>query len=307
MTNYIISFIAAAIRMAIPLAYAALGEMVCERAGILNIGIEGSMLCGAFFGYLAAWNSGSLLIGFMVGIFAAVILNMIHAYLSITLYQDQTICGVALNILALGVITFVFALSASSSGTASVETLPPVPIPALSQIPIIGELFFSNDVIVYLMYFIVLGLMIFFTRTYWGMELDAIGENPQAADTLGVQVVRKKYLAEVFCGAMCGIGGAYLTLVQVGRYTNNISGGRGYISLAIVVFGRRNPLGILLASVFFGAANALQYRLQNIGMPISSQFFNGLPYLLTILALLITSRRDSTPEGLAKPYIRSKR
>ena len=157
------------------------------------------------------------------------------------------------------------------------------------------------------MFALIILLMIFFNKTFWGMSLDSIGEKPKAADTAGIHVSRWKYAAEIFCGAMCGIGGAYLTLVQVGRYTNNVTSGRGYIALAIVVFGRRSPLGVFLASLFFGAANALQFRLQNMGIPLPTQFFTGLPYLMTIFALLITAGRGSDPKSLGKPYVRSAR
>lgn len=307
MLEYILSFIEAMIRMSVPLTFASLGETVCERAGIINIGIEGSLLGGAFFGYLATYHTGSLLIGFLAGIAAGIIINLIHAVLSIYLCQDQTVCGVALNILSLGFITFLFTLSDSSAGTVSIDTLQSISVPLLSRIPVIGRILFQNDLIVYIMFALIILLMIFFNKTFWGMSLDSIGENPKAADTAGIHVSRWKYAAEIFCGAMCGIGGAYLTLVQVGRYTNNVTSGRGYIALAIVVFGRRSPLGVFLASLFFGAANALQFRLQNMGIPLPTQFFTGLPYLMTIFALLITAGRGSDPKSLGKPYVRSAR
>ena len=242
MGEYIISFIEAMLRMSVPLTFAALGEVVCERSGIINIGIEGSLLSGAFFGYLATYHSGKLFLGFLAGIAAGITINLIHAVLSIYLCQDQTVCGVALNILSLGFITFLFTLSESSAGTESVDTLGKLKIPGLSAIPVIGRILFQNDIVVYLMFIIIILLMYFFKKTFFGLSLDAVGENPQAADTAGINVYAWRYAAEVFCGAMCGIGGAYLTLVQVGRYTNNVTSGRGYIALAIVVFGRRSPL-----------------------------------------------------------------
>lgn len=307
MTEYIISFIEAMIRMSVPLTFAALGEVVCERSGIINIGIEGSLLSGAFFGYLTTYHSGSLILGFLAGIAAGIVINLIHAVLSIYLCQDQTVCGVALNILSLGFITFLFTLSESSAGTESINTLGKISIPGLSSIPIFGRILFQNDLIVYLMFVLIILLMFFFNKTFWGLSLDAVGENPQAADTAGISVFSWRYIAEIFCGAMCGIGGAYLTLVQVGRYTNNVTSGRGYIALAIVVFGRRSPVGVFGAALFFGAVNALQFRLQSMGVPLPTQFLTGLPYLMTVFALLITAGKGTDPESLSKPYLRNMR
>ncbi len=305
--TFILAFMAAAIRMAVPLTYASLGESISERCGIINIGLESFMLSGAFFGYTAAYYSGSLLVGFICGMLAGMLISLIHGVLTISLHQDQTIAGVALNIFTLGVVTFIFTVSASSSGGASIATLQSIPIPGLSSIPIIGDLLFNNDIVVYLLILLVVGTSFYLRRTFWGMELCAIGENPQAADSVGIRVYKIKYLAELFNGAMCGIGGAYITLAQVGRYTDNITSGRGYIALAIVVFGKRNPYGVMLASLFFGAANALQYRMQSIGIPLPSQLFVGLPYVLTVLALLVSARKGSDPMALGKPYIRSMR
>lgn len=184
-----------------------------------------------------------------------------------------------------------------------------MPIPILHKVPLIGEAFFQKDIVTYLLYVLMVILLWFFSKTAWGLSLIAVGENPQAADTVGLPVFRIKYLAALFNGAMGGLGGAYLILGQLGMFSENVTSGRGYIALSLVVFGRRNPLGICLATLFMGAANALQFKMQALGVEMPVQFFTGLPYLLTVIVLIFSAvkKNDSDPASLGKPYIRSMR
>lgn len=310
--GFLTAFFSAAVRLAVPLLFASLGEMVSQKAGTLNIGLESVMLSGAFVGFACAYLSGSLIIGFLGGMLGGALFSMLHAFISIYLRQNQSVTGTALNMFALGFTGFFYQIMASASALMpQINTLNTLPLPFLSQIPIIGEAFFNKDSITYLSYVMVILVAIFLNKTVWGMRLISVGENPQAADTVGIHVFRTKYLAALFNGIMSGLGGAYLILGQLGSFTENVTSGRGFIALSIVVFGRRKPLGVFLAALFMGAANALQYRMQALGVALPVQLFTGMPYILTIVVLLISSlskeRGSTEPAALGKPYIRSMR
>ena len=301
------AFLAAAVRTSMPILCAAIGEDASEKAGIINVGIEAVMICGAFFGFVGAFLSGSLLVGFLSGICGGIIISLLHAWLSIYHRQDQNVAGVALNLLATGISSYLFMLLVNKYDMPQIETLKSIRIPLLADIPIIGEAFFNNDIVTYFVYALIIVLIIFYKRTVFGMSLCAIGENPRAADTVGLPVFRTRYLAAVFNGFMGGLGGAYLILGQLGVFFENITAGRGFIALAVVVFGKRNPVGIFLASLFFGAAEAFQFRLQILNISLPIQLLTGLPYLLTALSLLLVAKRNTTPSALGKPYIRTSR
>ena len=305
------SFLSAAVRMAVPLAFAALGETVSQKAGTLNIGLEANMLGGAFLGFAVTYWTGSLSLGFLGGMTAGVCFSMIHAVFSIYLRQNQNVTGTALNLFAVGLTSYFFQVIVNQTAGLypQIQTLPIMPIPILHKVPLIGEAFFQKDIVTYLLYVLMVILLWFFSKTAWGLSLIAVGENPQAADTVGLPVFRIKYLAALFNGAMGGLGGAYLILGQLGMFSENVTSGRGYIALSLVVFGRRNPLGICLAALFMGAANALQFKMQALGVEMPVQFFTGLPYLLTVIVLIFSAvkKNDSDPASLGKPYIRSMR
>lgn len=306
--GFLTSFLAAAVRMSIPITCAALGETISEKAGIINVGLEAIMLSGAFFSFAVFYYTQSMVLGFLMGILAGVILSLLHAFLAVYLRQDHNVSGVALNFFSLGITSFLFGLMVRKAGTLpQTNTLPVLEIPLLSKLPVLGEAFFSRDIVSYLVFILVFVLWFFLKKTTWGLTLISVGENPRAADTVGICVNRVKYLSALFNGIMGGLGGAYLVIGQLGVFSENVTSGRGYISLAIVVFGKRNPIFVFLAALFFGAAQALQFRLQALGINLPSQFFNGLPYLLTVLVLLIGNKKSSEPAGLGTPYIRSMR
>ena len=305
------SFLSAAVRMAIPLAYAALGEMISQKSGTINIGLEANMLGGAFLGFAVTYWTGSLPLGFLAGMVAGACFSLLHAFFSIYLRQNQNVIGTALNLFALGLTSYMFQVIVNrTAGTyPQISTLPTLPIPLLCKIPLIGDAFFNKDIIAYLLYALIIVLVWFLNQTAWGMSLVSVGENPKAADTVGLPVFRIKYLAAAFNGLMSGLGGAYLVLGQLGMFSENVTSGRGYIALSLVVFGRRNPVGVCLAALFMGAANALQFKMQALGVDMPIQVFTGLPYVLTVLVLAISAlkKTDADPAALGKPYIRTMR
>ena len=305
------SFLSAAVRMAIPLAYAALGEMISQKSGTINIGLEANMLGGAFLGFAVTYWTGSLPLGFLAGMIAGVCFSLLHAFFSIYLRQNQNVIGTALNLFALGLTSYMFQVivNRTAGNYPQISTLPTLPIPLLCKIPLIGDAFFNKDIIAYLLYALIIVLVWFLNQTAWGLSLVSVGENPKAADTVGLPVFRIKYLAAAFNGLMSGLGGAYLVLGQLGMFSENVTSGRGYIALSLVVFGRRNPVGVCLAALFMGAANALQFKMQALGVDMPIQVFTGLPYVLTVLVLAISAlkKTDADPAALGKPYIRTMR
>ncbi|MEA4942593.1 MAG: ABC transporter permease [Oscillibacter sp.] len=308
---FLTSFLSAAVRMTVPLAYTALGETVSQRAGTLNIGLEANMLGGAFVGFAVAYRTGSLFWGFLGGMAAGAFFSMIHAFFSVYLRQNQNVVGTALNLFAVGLTSYLFQVivNKTSGSYPQIDTLPMLAIPGLSKLPLVGEAFFNKDIVTYLLYFLVGFLLWFFNRTMWGLSLISVGENPQAADTVGLPVFRIKYLAALFNGLMGGLGGAYLVLGQLGVFSENVTSGRGYIALSLVVFGHRHPVGVFLAALFMGAANALQFKMQALGVSLPIQVFTGLPYVLTVLVLVAgaVKKSNSDPAALGKPYIRTMR
>jgi simple sugar transport system permease protein len=302
------SLLSAGVRLSVPLIFGALGETVSQKAGTLNIGLESNMISGAFFGFAVTYWTGSLPLGFLAGMFAGAVFSMLHAFISHGLGQNQSVTGTALNLFAIGITSFLFSLINTTSLYPQVVTLQNLAIPYVSDIPVIGEVFFNKDIITYIAYIMIFVVAFFLKHTVWGMELVAVGENPQAADTVGIRVLKIRYGAALFNGLMNGLAGAFLTLVQLGSFSDSVTSGRGFIALALVVFGKRNPYGIFLGALFIGMANAMQFKLQifNIGLP--AQFFTGLPYILTIAALLFSaSKKGTEPASLGKPYIRSAR
>lgn len=305
--TFMTAFFAAAVRMAVPLAYAGLGETIAEKSGILNIGMEAVMLCGAFFSFAGAFLFGSIFMGLFCGILGGMAVSMIHAVLSIHLAQDQSVSGTALNIFALGATSFLYSLLNDGEGYKQIEPLTRIRIPVLADIPLIGSALFEQDILTYILYALILMVAWFYAKTKLGLAFAAIGENPRSADSAGIPVHQYQYIAMLFNGILGGIGGAHLVLVQVGNFSENMTSGRGYIALAAVILGRYTPGGMLGAALLFGAANALQIRLQAIGVPLPPQALAMLPYIITLVALLGSIGRNHAPESLSRPYIRGRR
>lgn len=305
--SFMTAFFAAAVRMAVPLAYAGLGETISEKSGILNIGMEGVMLCGAFFSFAGALLSGNNVVGLLCGILGGVLISMIHAVLSIHLAKDQSVSGISLNIFASGLTSFLCVLLVAGDGWKQLDPMKKIRIPGLADIPLIGSALFEQDILTYILYVLVLLVAWFYAKTKLGLAFAAIGENPRSADSAGIPVHKYQYVAMLLNGILGGIGGAHLVLVQVGNFAENMTSGRGYIALAAVILGRYTPGGVMGAALLFGAANALQIRLQAIGVPLPPQALAMLPYIITLVALLGSIGKDHAPENLSKPYIRGAR
>lgn len=302
------SFISAALRMAIPLALVGFGEAYSEKSGILNIGLEGIMLCGAFFGFITAYLTQSIAAGIGAGILGGMLVSGIHAFISITCRANQTIAGLALNFLAMGLTSYLFLIAfGRSTELPESPVVQPIAIPLLSQIPFFGSIMFNQDIFVYFTFIAAVFTWFLFFRSEWGINLHAVGEHPRAADSAGLNVSRIRYLSALTNGFFGGLAGCYLTLSLLGFFIENITSGKGYIALVVVILGRRNPIGIFLAALLIGSAETLQFRIQLIGSDIPSQVFIMFPYVLTILVLLFSIGKSKDPSALGIPFIRDSR
>jgi general nucleoside transport system permease protein len=304
--TFITGILAATIRMATPILITALGEMISERAGILNLGIEGIMIVGAFFGFWISFISGNLWLGLLSGGLAGALFGLIMGIASIRYRANQIVTGLGIWILCSGLSSFlnrrVFGIG---SDNRHIVTLEPVRIPFLSEIPIVGETLFNQNIIVYLAILLIPLSAYLLKKTSWGLNINAAGENPRAADAAGVNVSMVRYLAVIYGGMMAGLGGAYLPIAFYGLYTDDLSMGRGWMAIAVVVFGRWAPWGILGGSLIFGAASALQYRLQALNFPLPYQFILMLPYVVTLIFVILFVKGETGPSALARPYNRN--
>ncbi|MBQ4089218.1 MAG: ABC transporter permease [Clostridia bacterium] len=305
--SFLTALLASGVRMAIPLMYAGLGEMVSEKSGVLNIGLEGVMLCGAFFSFAGAYFTGSLFLGLIIGMIAGMLVGLLHAFVCVYGKQNQTVSGLAINMIGLGITSYLYKLMCDRFSHMQIEVLPQLNIPLLSDIPVIGPAFFQQDILAYVVYILLIAAFVFYRFTRTGLGMAAIGEKPMAADAAGIHVERKQFLACAINGLLGGAGGAYMIVAQLGLFSDNMTAGRGYIALATVILGRYCPGGVFLASLLFGVANGAQIRLQALGVELPMQLLAMLPYVITLLALLITSGRSREPESLAVPYIRGGR
>ncbi len=303
---------AAALRMATPLALAAIGGTICERSGVVNIALEGMMLTGAFFGTAVVLITNSPWLGVLAAIVSGVAMASVHAFASINLRSDQTVSGTAINLLALGVTGFLMELWYGHPGTTEqIAVLRPIfhfVSPGGGVFPEvwrwINGIFLSHTPIVYIAILIAIIAQWAVYRTKWGLRLRALGEHPRAVDTVGVNVYRGRWVAVLISGGLAGLAGANLTIEQVGSFTENMTNGRGFIALAANIFGRWTPVGSYLASLLFGFADALQIKLQILRGVISvpPQFFLMLPYVLTVIVLAGVIGRAVAPAASAIPY-----
>lgn len=296
------------VRMATPILLVALAELYSERAGLVNIGLDGIMTFGALAGFLACYITGNPYLGILAGAAGGIAVNMIYAFCTITLCAEQIVYGMAVNIFAPAVAAFVYRVYFGISSTMAQDTLmAPLAIPLLKDIPFLGSLLFNQTPMVYFAYLMVIFTSVFFSRTKAGLNYKAVGEYPKAAETLGIDVIRQKYVACVICGAMAGIGGAYLTTCYVNTYSDGIVAGRGFIALSAVIFGRWSAAGVLLACLFFGFCDALQLNLQVMSTSTPYQLFQMIPYVCTLAALAVFGIRKAGPKSVGKPYRREER
>lgn len=292
--------------LAIPLVFGALGGLLCERSGIINIAIEGQLLGGAFLAAVVATVTGSAYAGLIAAPVAGALVGLLLCVFSIKYVVNQIIVGVVLNVLVIGLTSYLFStvLQADSETWNSPPPLPVIPIPVLSEIPVIGPVLFRQTALVYIMYVVVAVLQIMIFRSRWGLRMRSVGEHPKAADTVGIKVNRTRLRNTVLGGAVAGLGGAFFTVAAGLAFGKEMTNGKGYIALAAMILGRWSPKGALAAALLFGFANNLQLQLNIIGTPIPSQIMLMTPYVVTIFAVagLVGRVRPPAAEGI--PYVK---
>lgn len=308
----VISFLAAAVVAGTPLLFATLGEIMCEKAGNLNLGVEGMMLMGAVMGFMVGFYTRNPILALLAAMVSGGFGALIYAYLTITLRANQVVTGLTLTIFGSGFSTLLGQkLIGKVAPTAIKSFFAKVSIPGLSQIPFIGPILFKQDIFVYIGYVVAIVLGIYLYNTRMGLNLRAVGENPAAADAASVNINLYKYIHVILGGALCGLGGAYLSLVYVPAWQENATAGRGWIAVALVIFASWNPYKAILGSYLFGGLDIVGYRLQGTKIQVSQYIVDMLPYIFTILVLVIVSmkksNKGSSPKGLSIPYFREER
>ena len=298
-----VGLFAATLRLATPIAYGALGGLFSERAGIVNIGLEGMMLTGAFAGVTVSYFTGNPWLGVLAAILAGGFLGLIHGFITVRFAGDQVVSGTGINIFALGFTAYMSQIFWGSRGASeSVQGLPIISIPLLKDIPILGDIIGTHTPLVYLMIIITVLSYIVLFKTPFGLRIRAVGERPDAADTAGINVFKTKYLCLIISGMLAGLGGAFLSLGHLSLFALGMTGGRGFIALAAMILGKWMPFGAFGASVLFGFADALQMRLQALGL-LPSQIILTIPYVLTI-AVLAGVVGKAIPPSNYKPYVK---
>jgi simple sugar transport system permease protein len=312
----LISIVAVAIRAGTSLVYATIGEIYTERSGVLNLGLEGMMLMAAVTGFAAAYHTGNPWAGVAAAMLVGAALSVLHAFLTVTLRADQVVSGLALTIFATGLASFL-GQRLGPNGQPLVGQIGPrferLPIPYLSDLPVVGRALFQQDILVYLMYVLVPIAAFYLYRTRAGLHLRAVGENPHTADAKGISVPRVRYLYTIAGGALVGLGAAHLSLSYTPGWTENLTGGRGWIAIALVIFAMWDPWRAVLGALLFGAINAIQFRLQAMGTNIPAAFLGMLPYIFTIAVLVFITwfesarKRVGAPAALGIPYVREEK
>lgn len=298
--DIITGFLEATLRMSCPIMLAALGAMFTARAGIINFAMEGIMIMGAFFSVYGSYLTGSPFIGALMGIGGGIIAAMTLGYLSISVKVDQVVAGTGINILYLGLTSYLLNVLYQTKPT-SVPAFETVAIPGLSQIPVVGT-FFAQNVLNYIAFLLVPLCWYLFNKTSFGLCMRAVGEQPYAADSLGIPVNKLRYVATFISGILGGLGGAALSLGQLSVFMESMTSGRGYLAWSAVTVGKWNPIGIMGASILFGGADAVQLRLQAMGIEVPHQIVQMLPYLITMLVLASVVGRTVSPKAMGKPF-----
>ena len=306
--NFTQDLLLSMVRMATPILIVALAELYSERAGLVNIGLDGIMAFGSLVGFLTCYITGSPYLGILAGALGGVSINMVYAFCTITLGAEQIVYGMAINIFAPAIASFIYKIYFGINSALITNTLMSVvPIPFLSKIPFFGSILFNHTPIVYFAYLLVPFTYVFFNKTKAGLNFKAVGEFPKAAESLGINVIRKKYLASVICGALAGIGGAYLTTCYISTYSDGVVSGRGFIALSAVIFGRWMPGGVLLAALLFGFTDALQLRMQVMSSGTPYQLLAMIPYICTLFVLAFFGIKKAGPKANGRPYFKEER
>jgi general nucleoside transport system permease protein len=298
------ALIAAMLRFATPLAFAALGGILSERSGVINIGLEGMMLMGAFFAIFGADMTGSWLLGALIGMASGAVMGLVHAVLSITLRADQVVGGTGINFLAAGITGYVFIAHYGEQGTpGDVPRAPDVSLPGIDSIPFVGDAIGEANILTWTALLLVPLLSLYLFRTAGGLRLRSVGEKPRAADVAGVPVLRTRYVAVIASGALAALGGAYLSIALVGSFNQLMTDGRGFIALAAVIFGGWRPAGALAGCLLFGFSSAVAQRLPAFSESLAV-LFQALPYVLTLVVVAGVIGRSRPPAAIGVPYVK---
>ena len=301
MLSSIVTLLTATLRISPPIVLASIGGAYSERSGIINIGLEGMILMGAFAGVVTTHYVGNPWVGVLAAVIAGGALGLLHAVLCIQFKANQVVSGVGVNILSLGLTTLLLQVIWGNRGASdSVTGLKPLHLPVIGDIPVVGDIIGNQNPLVYIMLVIVVVAWLVMFRTPLGLRIRAVGEHPEAADTVGIHVHKIQYMCVTVSGMLSGLGGAYLSLGWLNLFSQNMSAGRGFIALAANIFGKWNPAGTFGASLLFSFTDALQMKLQGVGIPI--QFIQMIPYILTILVLASAVKRSVAPAAIGKHY-----
>ena len=309
LTIFEVGFFAAMVRIATPLVLATLGEVISERSGVLNLGIEGIMLLGAMVGFATAWHTGSLWLGIAAAIAVGCVAGLVMSFLAVVLGVSQHVSGIGMTLLATGLAFYFYRLIFGQPGVPpNIEAFQPLPIPVLSEIPVLGPVLFNQTILTYIAFLAVPAVAFALYRTSWGLNLRTVGENPRAADAAGISVWGVRTQALVIGGGMMGLAGAYLTMAQFNAFTFGVVSGRGWVSIALVVFGQWNPWRCAAGALLFAALEALQLRLQatNI-LHVPYPVLLMMPFVLTIVAMALVSRNARAPAALLVPFRKEER
>jgi len=298
----LVGVLASGIRLATPYLFAALGETYGQRSGVLNLGVEGQMLLGAFAAFYVTFITGNLGLGVLAALIIGALMGLAMAFVTVNLQAEQGISGIGFYLFGLGMSDLLFQKLLGTVET--VSGFPPLKIPVLGDIPILGEIFFQQSLLVYIAYLLVPISWFVLNKTTLGLKIRAVGENPQAADSLGVNVAAIRYFTITLGGTLSGLAGASLSIGLLNVFQQNMTSGQGFIAVALVYFGGWRPVGVLLGSLLFSMVNALQLWMQIKNIPIPSDFAVMLPYVLTILALVVAVKRERPPRALSKPFER---
>jgi general nucleoside transport system permease protein len=298
----LIGIVTSGIRLATPYLFASIGETFSQRSGVLNLGVEGQMLLGAFAAFYVALNTGNLWLGVLTAIGVGALMGLAMAFVTVNLHAKQGISGIGFYLFGLGMSNLLFQLMVGTVET--VQGFPRIEIPLLSAIPYIGNVFFNQNILVYLAFLLVPAAWFVLNKTTLGLKIRAVGENPEAADSLGVSVARVRYFTIILGGILSGVAGASLSIALLNVFQQGMTAGQGFIAVALVYFGAWRPWGVLIGALLFSLVNGLQLWIQVLGIPIASELATMMPYILTILVLAATVSKIRSPSALTKPFER---
>lgn len=298
----LLGILASGIRLATPYLFASIGEAFSQRSGVLNLGVEGQMLLGAFFAFYIAKSSGNLWLGVLAGMGVGALMGLAMGFVTIQLHAQQGISGIGFYLFGLGLSNLLFQTLVGTVET--VRGFQRLSIPVLSQIPYVGDIFFNANILVYIAFLLVPFASFVLNKTTLGLKIRAVGENPEAADSLGVSVARVRYFTTILGGTLSGLAGASLSIALLNVFQQGMTAGQGFIAVALVYFGAWRPWGVLAGAMLFSLVNGLQLWIQVLGIPIPSEFATMMPYILTILVLAASVSKLKTPSALTKPFER---